>query len=114
MSKANIVRVVVIDGKAFEKEGKSALVPPVDRADYERLDGTPESDIERVAANDADGPPMADEEWARSEIRRPIKVPVGLKLDDDVLGWFKAQGRGYQTRINAVLRRYVEARRKAS
>jgi uncharacterized protein (DUF4415 family) len=57
--------------------------------------------------------PMTDDEWAQGEIRRPVKIPVGLKLDDDVLGWFKAEGRGYQTRINAVLRRYVEMRRKA-
>ena len=49
---------------------------------------------------------------AQGEVRRPIKMPVGLKLDDDVLGWFKAQGRGYQTRMNAVLRRYMEAQRK--
>jgi uncharacterized protein (DUF4415 family) len=43
---------------------------------------------------------------------RPIRLSVGLKLDDDILSWFKSQGRGYQTRINAVLRRYVEAQRK--
>ena len=54
---------------------------------------------------------MSDEEWARAEVRRPVKKPVGLKLDDDILSWFKSQGRGYQTRINAVLRRYAEARR---
>ncbi|MGA2792478.1 MAG: BrnA antitoxin family protein [Roseiarcus sp.] len=113
MSKTKTVRVVLIDGKAFEKKAKGALVPLLDRTDYDRLDRMPDSEVERVAANDADGPPMTDEEWARGEIRRPIKIPVGLKLDDDVLGWFKAQGRGYQTRINAVLRRYVEARRKA-
>ena len=41
------------------------------------------------------------------------KVAVGIKLDNDVLGWFKAQGKGYQTRINTVLRRYYEAHRKA-
>ena len=114
MSKAKTVRAVLIDGAAFEKKAKGALVPLVDRTDTTRLDGMSESEIERVAANDVDGPPMTDEEWVRGEIRRPIKIPVGLKLDDDVLGWFKAQGRGYQTRINTVLRRYVEARRKAS
>ena len=73
----------------------------------------PDSEVERIGANDVDGAPMSDEEWIQGEVRRSIKIPVGLELDDDVLGWFKAQGRGYQTRINAVLRRYVEARRKA-
>jgi uncharacterized protein (DUF4415 family) len=113
MSKAKNVRVVLINGKAFEKKAKGAVVPMVDRTDYERVDRMPDGEVERIAANDADGPPMTDEEWAQGDIRRPIKIPVGLKLDDDVLGWFKAQGRGYQTRINAVLRRYVEARRQA-
>ena len=37
------------------------------------------------------------------------KVSIGIRLDRDILAWFKAQGPGYQTRINAVLRRYVEA-----
>jgi uncharacterized protein (DUF4415 family) len=56
---------------------------------------------------------MTDEEWARAKIVHPPKVPVGLKLDADVLRWFKSKGRGYQTRINTVLRRYMEAQRKA-
>lgn len=35
---------------------------------------------------------------------RPVKQPVTLRLDADVLAWFKKQGRGYQTRINRALR----------
>jgi uncharacterized protein (DUF4415 family) len=34
----------------------------------------------------------------------PVKVPLSIKIDADVLEWFKSQGKGYQTRINAVLR----------
>jgi uncharacterized protein (DUF4415 family) len=56
---------------------------------------------------------MTDEEWARAEITTPHKVSVGLRLDDDVLGWFKSKGKGYQTRINTILRRYYETHRKA-
>ena len=37
------------------------------------------------------------------------KAAISLRLDADVLDWFKAQGAGYQTRINAVLRAYMEA-----
>ena len=40
----------------------------------------------------------------RMEWYRPIKKPVTLRLDADVIAWFKAQGRGYQTRINKALR----------
>jgi uncharacterized protein (DUF4415 family) len=39
-------------------------------------------------------------------------VPVNAKFDRDVVDWFKRQGRGYQTRMNAVLRKYMEAQSK--
>ena len=39
----------------------------------------------------------------------PGKAPISLRLDADVLAWFKAQGPGYQTRINAILRAYKDA-----
>ena len=45
--------------------------------------------------------------------RLPRKEAISIKLDDDVLAFFRKQGRGYQTRINAVLRRYMQAQRKA-
>jgi uncharacterized protein (DUF4415 family) len=41
------------------------------------------------------------------------KQGVYLRLDPDVLGWFRAGGAGYQTRINAVLRAFVQARQRA-
>lgn len=39
------------------------------------------------------------------------KVPIALRVDGDVLAWFKAQGPGYQTRINAVLRAFMDKAR---
>jgi len=45
---------------------------------------------------------------------RPIKKPVTLRLDADVLAWFKRQGRGYQTRINRALRKLMMDERKKS
>ena len=39
---------------------------------------------------------------------RPIKKPVTLRLDADVLAWFKKSGRGYQTRINRALRKLMK------
>jgi uncharacterized protein (DUF4415 family) len=48
----------------------------------------------------------------RSGLKRvPPKASISLRIDADVLEWFKAQGGGYQTRINAVLRAYREAAR---
>jgi uncharacterized protein (DUF4415 family) len=46
------------------------------------------------------------QEWA--ELFKPIKKPITLRLDADVLAWFKKQGSGYQTRINQVLRKIME------
>jgi uncharacterized protein (DUF4415 family) len=43
------------------------------------------------------------------EMFRPIKKPVTLRLDADVIAWFKAKGRGYQTRINRGLRELMQA-----
>jgi uncharacterized protein (DUF4415 family) len=43
-----------------------------------------------------------------SDLYRPVKKPVTLRLDADVLAWFKKDGRRYQTRINAALRKVME------
>jgi uncharacterized protein (DUF4415 family) len=56
----------------------------------------------------------AAEEWAAPDEKmyKPIKKPVTLRLDADVLAWFRAQGRGYQTRINRALRGVMTKERK--
>jgi uncharacterized protein (DUF4415 family) len=54
-------------------------------------------------------------EWDWDNARLVIPEPkraISLRLDADVLEFFKAQGKGYQTRMNAVLRAYMEARKK--
>ena len=43
---------------------------------------------------------------------RPIKKPVTVRLDADVLAWLKAQGKGYQTRINILLRAAMVGQRR--
>jgi len=62
----------------------------------------------------SDIPEITPEMFARAVIRRglkpvPRKEQLTLRLDGDVLQWFKKQGRGYQTRINQLLRAYMEA-----
>ncbi len=44
-----------------------------------------------------------DAEW-----RPPVKQPVTIRIDTDVLDWFRSRGPGYQTQINRLLRRYME------
>ncbi len=73
-----------------------------------------QSDWKRAAAMplpDGGDPDDAIEEvdWATRELPTPRpKAHASLRIDADVLDWFKRQARGYQTRINAVLRRYVQ------
>ena len=45
---------------------------------------------------------------ADPKIFRPLKVAISLRLDADVLAWFKSQGAGYQARMNAVLREAMQ------
>ncbi len=84
------------------------------RAGWKRIARLSDAGIERMAARDADNPATKKADWAKSFIGTPpLKTPVNAKFDVDVVEWFKAQGRGYQSRMNAVLRRYMEVHRKA-
>ena len=49
-------------------------------------------------------PPGAWKQAVRGKWYRPIKQPVSIRLDADVLAWLRAKGSGYQTRVNALLR----------
>lgn len=70
---------------------------------------------DRTRARVRVGPELGPEFWARAKLREPIrKDHVSLRLDHDVVTWFKRAGRGYQTRINAVLRSFMEAHRKGT
>jgi len=84
-----------------------------DKTDWARVDAMTDEDIERAAADDPDAPLWTEEDFANARVVWPQgKAPVTLRLDKDILHWFKRQGRGYQTRINAVLRAFVEAQKQ--
>lgn len=75
------------------------------RTDWNRLKELPDSEIDF-----SDVPKLDESFFKRAKVRMPKrKQSVSLRLDPDVLDWFKDQGRGYQTRMNAILRAYVEA-----
>ena len=60
----------------------------------------------------SDIPELTDEQWAsavRGRFYRPVKQQITARLDADVLAWLKAGGQGYQTRMNAILRRAMMA-----
>ncbi len=76
--------------------------------------------FEEIDAAIASDPDEANWDWVDAEwvvgtsILPSTKQQLTIRIDDDVLEWFRATGKGYQTRMNAVLRRYVEHQRKAS
>lgn len=80
------------------------------RTDWAALRAMPEAEIERAAAADVDNPATDDAHWAGASIGPPkAKTAIHASFDRDVVDFFKRGGHGYQTRMNAVLRRYMEA-----
>ncbi len=77
------------------------------KTDWKRL-----ADMEDKDIDTSDMAELGDDFFQHAEIRLPQKQPVTLRLDADVLTWFKSKGTGYQTRINKLLRTYMEAQEK--
>ena len=77
------------------------------QTDFARLDKMQDKDIDF-----SDAPEITPAMFAKAIVRRGrkprTKRQLTLRLDNDVLDWFKKQGRGYQTRINVLLRAYME------
>ena len=94
------------------KQSRRAEAPHRGRADLARLRKMTEREIERTSP-----PELADlpaDFWNEADVViPPPKQAISLRLDQDVLEWFREQGPRYQTRINAVLRTYV-SRAKAA
>ena len=71
--------------------------------DFKRLASMADKEIDFSDIPELDAAFFKEAEW-----RPPVKQPVTIRLDADVLEWFRNQGPGYQTRINRLLRRYME------
>lgn len=75
------------------------------KTDWAKVDTLKDEEIDY-----AENPPLGDTFWSEA-VLLPGKQQVTLRLDRDVLRYFKSRGKGYQTAINTVLRRYVEAQK---
>jgi uncharacterized protein (DUF4415 family) len=85
------------------------------RTDWGRLRQMSEDEVEASAVADRDNPLWTDAELKAAEMVLPgeePRVPVSIRLDQEVLDYFRQGGRGYQTRINAVLRGYVRSQQQ--
>jgi uncharacterized protein (DUF4415 family) len=77
--------------------------------DWARVDALKDEDIDF-----SDCPELTPDMFDKAKVRHglkpaPKKVQLTLRIDNDVVAWFKAQGRSYQKHINALLRAYMEA-----
>ncbi|MEX0956293.1 MAG: BrnA antitoxin family protein [Rhizobiaceae bacterium] len=106
MSKENIVRYSL-------EEIRQKLARGEGRSDVKRLAEITDEEIEAQMRDDPDWADFMDIDWSNATIVYPVeKQAVSIRLDRDVLDFFKVQGKGYQTRINAVLRGYVQEMKK--
>jgi uncharacterized protein (DUF4415 family) len=107
--------------------GKKDSTNQKSKTDWERVDALTDEDIRRAIAEDPDAAPELTEEMAallrpaeevfpeivaayrarRGLQKKPRKVPVSIRLDPDVVEYFRAGGEGWQSRINEVLVEYV-------
>lgn len=91
--------------KTVKREVDLANLPPLtaaQKAELATLADLPDSQIDH-----SDIPPLTDEFWkqaTRNPFYKPTKQATTVRVDADVLMWLKGQGKGYQTRINAILR----------
>jgi uncharacterized protein (DUF4415 family) len=80
----------------------------ISRKRLEELQNIPDSAIDT-----SDIPELDDNFWRSAKMITPIaKKAVSIRLDSDILEWFKSQGKGYQSTINSVLRTYVNHQQK--
>jgi uncharacterized protein (DUF4415 family) len=102
---------------------KKVVRHDVDLADLPALTDTQKAQLATLAARPdseidcSDIPPLTEAFWKNAvfgQFYKPTKTSTTLRLDADVLAWLKAEGKGYQSRINAILRREMLAALKRS
>lgn len=110
----NIVRFVTSldDGTYIVEHTDGRLERVKDRTDWARLRAMTDEEIEAAARADPEWEGLLDIDWSDATLVMPRrKEAISIRLDEDVLTYFKSLGAGYQTRINAVLRHFVEQTR---
>ena len=93
----------------MKRDNRKPLTPKL-RAQLDALAAMPESKIDTTEM-----PPITDWSHAvRGPFYRPVKRPLSLRIDADIIDWFQREGQGYQTRMNLALREYIERHRKSA
>jgi uncharacterized protein (DUF4415 family) len=84
----------------------------VGKTDWAVVDALSDEEIEEAVRNDPDAVPL-DFDWSEAVlVIPPKKKAISIRVDEDVLDYFRKEGAGYQRRINAVLRSYMQQKRE--
>jgi uncharacterized protein (DUF4415 family) len=82
------------------------------KTDWAAVDALTDKEIEQAVRNDPDAVPL-DVDWSEAVlVIPPKKKAISIRVDEDVLDYFKKDGTGYQRRMNAVLRSFMQQKRK--
>jgi uncharacterized DUF497 family protein len=82
------------------------------KTDWAAVDALTDKEIEEAARNDPDAVPL-DVDWSEAVlVIPPKKKAISIRVDEDVLDYFRKEGAGYQRRMNAVLRSFMQQKRK--
>ena len=91
------------------KQSSKRRTPSRGRADLDRLRRSSDAEVRESSPPELSGLPH--DFWDTAELVEPVrKQAVSLRIDEDVLAWFKQRGPRYQSRMNAVLRSYMNSR----
>ncbi|MDI1286830.1 MAG: BrnA antitoxin family protein [Reyranella sp.] len=102
-------------GKQLHTSGGATKRKPLSTAERRQLAALGAKADEAIDTKDIPEAPAANWRLAqRGDLYRPVKQPITIRLDSDIVTWFKARGRGrgYQTEINSALRKYVAGRNR--
>ena len=113
---AKTVSAVLADGKTLIRQSDGTFREAENTTDWDRVAALTDAEVEAGARADAEAPPPDEAFWRTARVvvpeSRPAKRHQGMRLDAEVIDWFKGQGLGWQTRMNAVLKSYVEAHKR--
>ncbi len=100
------------DGTRIIEHTDGRLERRTSRTDWTRLDAMTDEEVEASIANDPDWAEFRDIDWSNAVFVVPAKKKaISIRVDEDVLDFFKKDGEGYQRRMNAVLRSYMDQKK---
>ena len=106
MKEGSIVSISMEEAIKAVRAGKS-------KTDWAAVAALTDEDIEAAMRDDPDWADLMDIDWSKATVVYPVqKQAISIRLDKDIIDYFKNDGSGYQSRINAVLRHFVNEQKR--